>query len=38
MTGTWPHDLLAVFGALMLVIGSGWALYETVAACRRRKR
>lgn len=37
MTGTWPHDLWAVFGVLMLVTGSVWALYDWATARRRRR-
>jgi hypothetical protein len=38
MSGTWPHDLLAVFGGLMLVIGTTWALCDAATAARRRRR
>jgi len=38
MSGTWPHDLLAVFGVLMLVIGSSWALHDVAAERRKRRR
>jgi hypothetical protein len=38
VSGTWPHDLLAVFGGGMLVIGLTWALHDALAAARKRRR